>query len=146
MSKHKAKLTWKRTTPDFDYETYDRSHEIIFEGGQKVGGSAAVEYKGKKEFTNPEELLAASLASCHMLTFLAIAAKSRYVVDSYQDDAVAVLEKNAEGQVVVTTVTLHPKVTFSGEHRPDAAKLQELHEKSNRHCMIENSIKSRVVV
>ncbi len=146
MSEHRARLSWKKTTPDFNYDTYDRSHEIVFEGGQEIGGSAAVEYKGKREKTNPEELLAASLASCHLLTFLAIASKSRLVVETYEDEAVAVLDKNAEGQTVVTTITLHPKVTFAGDPQPDSAKIRELHEKSGRNCMIENSLKSRVIV
>jgi len=146
MSEHRIHLSWKRTTPDFDYETYDRTHDMMFEGGQNLKVSAAVQYKGRPEWTNPEELLAASLASCHMLTFLAIAAKSRYIVDSYQDEAVAVLEKNSEGQIAVTKIILRPKVSFGGDHRPDAAKIKELHEKSNRNCMIQNSIKSQVVL
>ena len=77
MSEHRISLAWKRQTPDFAYDTYDRTHTVMFEGGQTIQASAAAAYLGKADYANPEELLAASLSSCHMLTFLAIAAKPR---------------------------------------------------------------------
>jgi organic hydroperoxide reductase OsmC/OhrA len=146
MSEHRVSLAWRRATPDFSYDTYDRTHTVMFNGGLTLETSAAVQYMGKEEYSNPEELLAASLASCHMLTFLAIAAKSRYVVDSYEDEATAVLGKNAEGNVAVTKIILKPKVAFSGEKRPDAAQLRSLHDKAGKNCFIESSLKSEVVV
>jgi len=146
MSEHKAKLLWQRQTADFAYDTYDRSHAVTMEGGAVISASAAPEYKGKKELVNPEEMLAASAASCHMLTFLAVAARSHITVDRYEDSVVAVLEKNAEGVLAVTTITLHPKIVFSGENLPDAAKLKDLHDKAHRNCFIANSIKCRIVV
>jgi len=146
MSEHKISLAWKRTTPDFAYETYDRTHTVMFEGGQTVQASAAAQYLGKAEYANPEELLAASLSACHMLTFLAIAAKSRYVVDSYEDETTAILDKNAEGAMAVTKIVLRPKAVFSGEKKPDAAQLKSLHDKAGKNCFIESSIKSEVVV
>jgi organic hydroperoxide reductase OsmC/OhrA len=145
MSEHKANIQWKRQSADFVYETYDRSHGMSFPGGQKVQGSAAPAFFGNAALTNPEELLAASLGSCHMLTFLAVAAKSRFVVDSYEDEAVAVLDKNEAGKMAVTQILLKPKVRFSGQ-APDAAKFQELHNKAHHNCMIGNSLKSKVIV
>jgi organic hydroperoxide reductase OsmC/OhrA len=146
MSEHRVSLGWKRTTPDFTYETYDRTHEVMFEGGQSLKASAAIEYKGNPAWANPEELLAASLSSCHMLTFLAIAAKSRLTLDSYEDEVTAVLEKNAEGRLSVTKIILRPKTRFSGTNAPDAAKIAELHQKAGHNCFIEASIKSQVIV
>src|SRR5512134_3385223 len=112
MSEHRISLAWKRQTTDFTYDTYDRTHTVMFEGGQTIQTSAAPAYLGKAEYANPEELLAASLSSCHMLTFLAIAAKSRYIVDSYEDETTAILDKNAEGAMAVTKIVLRPKVFF----------------------------------
>lgn len=146
MSEHRISLAWKRASPDFSYETYDRTHTIMFEGGQTLQGSAAPQYLGRAEHANPEEMLAASLSSCHMLTFLAIAAKSRYVVDTYEDEVTAVLGKNENGAVAVTKIVLKPKVVFSGEKQPDSSQLKALHEKAGKNCFIESSIKSEIVV
>jgi organic hydroperoxide reductase OsmC/OhrA len=145
MSEHKISLSWKRESADFNYENYNRSHELRFEGGQGVKASAAPDFKGDARLTNPEELLAGSLASCHMLTFLAFASKANFVVDSYQDNAVAILEKNSEGKMAVTEIKLFPKITFNGT-APDAAKLSELHERAHKYCMIGNSILSKVSI
>ena len=146
MSEHRAKVRWKRNTPDFKYETYDRTHTITFEGGSSVQASSAVEYLGKKEFMNPEQALAAAVSSCHFLTFLALAAKYRFVVDDYEDEAVAVLGPNAESKMAITRITLKPKITFSGEKIPDEQRIRELHEKSHEHCFISQSVKSEVLV
>src|SRR4051812_43157343 len=130
MSHHKAYLVWKRNTPDFSYESYDRTHAIRFEGGTVLQASSAPEFKGNKERVNPEEMFAAALSSCHMLTFLAIAARSKIIVDEYQDVAVAELAKNASGKLAITKVILSPKIRFA-DPQPDAAKIARLHEKSH---------------
>src|SRR5689334_13503611 len=115
MSEHRATIDWKRATPDFSYESYNRDHEWSFDAGITVRGSAAPAYKGGESCVDPEEAFVASLSSCHMLTFLAIAAKKRLVVDSYRDEAVGVLSKDASGNLAITRVTLHPRVNFSGD-------------------------------
>lgn len=143
MSEHSATISWKKGTPDYTYETYDRSHKMKFEGGIEINASAGKEFLGNAKHANPEELLAGALASCHMLTFLAIAAKSRLVVESYEDHAVAVLDKNAEGKMAVTKIRLSPKVTFGGE-RPAPEKIKDLHDKAHKNCFIGNSIKCDV--
>lgn len=147
MSNHCARVAWRRDTtkPDFTYDTYDRTHTVAFGGGQELLGSAAPDYKGDATKANPEEMLAASLAACHMLTFLAIAARSRLVVDTYEDDAEATLGKNAAGKLAVTKVVLRPRVTFAGT-APTAEKLRELHEKAHANCFIANSVSCEVVV
>ena len=102
------------------------------------------EYWGDTTCANPEAL--ARRSSCHMLTFLAIAARKRYTVEYYTDDAVAVLEKNADGAVAVTRVELNPSVRFSGPPTPSPEEITALHEKAHQHCFIANSIKWEVVV
>jgi len=145
MSHHHARVTWRRGTPDFVYDTYDRTHTVRFGGGQELLGSAAPDYKGDAAKANPEELFVASLAGCHMLTFLAIAARSRLVVDAYEDDAEATLGKTSTGKLAVTKVVLRPRVTFVGP-APTPEKLRELHEKSHANCFIANSVACEVVV
>ena len=146
MSEHKATLSWKKNNPDFTYKTYDRTHSVKFGGGTEIQASSAPEYLGKKELVNPEEALAFSVASCHLLTFLAIASMSNYVVEEYEDEARAILEKNKEGKMAITKIYLRPKVKFGGTNIPDQEKLTKLHEKAHKECFIANSILSEVIV
>ena len=97
MSEHTATIEWRRETPDFSYETYNREHDWSFDAGVTVRASANPSYLGAESYVDPEEAFVASLSSCHMLTFLALAAKKRYVVDDYLDHAVGILDKDAGG-------------------------------------------------
>ena len=144
VSDHLASVRWSRATPDFQYDTYDRAHTWRSGTGVEVPASAAVEFKGDPTRMNPEEGLVAALSSCHMLTFLAIAARKGLVVDRYEDDAVGVLEKEG-GKLWVTRVTLRPRVVFGGA-APDAAALAHLHEQAHNNCFIANSVKTQVTV
>lgn len=146
MSEHKSHLSWNRGTIDFSYESYDRSHQIEFPGRQSLTGSSAPEFLGKADFANPEEMLAASLSSCHMLTFLAIASRSRVVVDKYSDDATAYLGKGPMGKFEVTKVILRPQVTFAPGQEVTAEKLAHFHEKAHENCFIANSVKCEVTI
>lgn len=141
---YKIDLNWKRTTADFDYNTFNRNHTLQFSGEQLLRNSSAPEYLGNTDTANPEELIASALSSCHMLTFLAVASKMGYVVDSYADTAEAFLNKNEEGRFAVTEINLKPVIVFSGTKIPDADQLKSLHEKAHRNCFIANSIKSKV--
>jgi organic hydroperoxide reductase OsmC/OhrA len=96
MSEHKITLEWKRESESFSYESYNRDHVLVFEGGARVPASAAPAYRGNPAHINPEEALVAALSSCHMLTFLAVAAKKQFVVDRYSDHAVGFLEKKGK--------------------------------------------------
>ncbi len=139
MSSYSIKLNWRRTTPDFDYKTFNRSHVWHLAGGQAVQGSSAPEYSGDPEMSNPEEALLTSLSSCHMLTFLAIAALKKLVVDSYEDEPWAELGKNEKGRTMVSRLTLRPKVTF-GSAAPTPDVVLELHRKAKENCFIGNSL------
>ena len=139
-------LDWQRSSDDFLYDTFNRSHIVYVGGDQAIHNTAALEYKGDSDMTNPEELLAASLASCHMLTFLAVASKTGYVVDNYDCQAEAFLGKNAEGKTCVTEVTLHPRTVFSGNKNPTIEQLRSLHDKAHKNCFIAQSIHTKVNV
>lgn len=146
MSEHRAEIRWRRGAGDFTYETYDRTHRWRFAGGTEIDASSAPEYRGRAELPNPEEALVAALSSCHMLTFLAVAARRRFVVDAYEDDAVGHMEKNAEGKLAITRVELRPRTSFSGEKLPSAEDVARMHEVAHRECFIANSVKTQVSV
>ncbi len=146
MSEHVVDVSWSRGGHEFTYQTYSRDHEWRFDGGVTVPGSANPAYLGTDSGSvDPEEAFVAALSSCHMLTFLAIAAKKRLVVDSYVDHAVGVMAKNEAGRIAITKVTLHPVITFAGE-TPDEAAMERLHHLSHQECFIANSVTTEVVV
>lgn len=146
MSEHKITLEWKRESESFSYESYNRDHEVVFDGGVRVPASAAPAYRGNPAHVNPEEAFVAALSSCHMLTFLAIAAKKRFVVDRYTDHAVGFLEKNPTGKLAITRIVLHPQVVFGGPTLPTQEQIAELHERAHSECFIANSVTTEVTV
>lgn len=146
MAEHKITLEWKRESETFTYETYNRDHVWIFEGGSRVTASAAPAYRGNPAHVNPEDALVVALSSCHMLTFLAVAAKRKFIVDSYSDHAVGFLEKNAKGKLAVTRVVLRPAASFSGPTIPTKEQLAALHEEAHHGCFIANSVTTDVTV
>ena len=95
---------------------------------------------------NPEEGLVAALSSCHMLVFLAIAAKRKLALDTYSDDAVGVLEKNADGKLAITRVTLRPRIVWSAGVAVSAEDLAKMHHDAHEGCFIANSVKTEVSV
>ena len=82
MSEHKATIIWKKESEQFTYDKYNRGHIWKFDAGIEVKASATPAYLGNADMVDPEEAFAASLSSCHMLTFLAFACKKRFVVES----------------------------------------------------------------
>src|SRR3954463_14517519 len=114
MSEHRAGVAWKRSSADFTYDSYNRTHEMVFNAGDiRVLASAGAAFLGDADRVDPEEAYVAALASCHMLTFLALCARKRLIVDSYEDDAAGTLEKGEGGKMWVSGVTLNPKATFA---------------------------------
>ena len=147
MSEHHASLRWARSSSDFRYETYNRAHEVRFKDGAIVlAGSAAPAFKGDADRVDPEEAFVASLSACHMLTFLAICARKRLTVDSYEDDAVGHLEKGSNGKLWMARVVLRPRIAFAQGTSPDAQTLAEIHHMSHEECFIANSVKTVVSV
>jgi organic hydroperoxide reductase OsmC/OhrA len=146
MTEHIAGISWKRTTPGFAYDEYNRRHSWAFDGGVTVPGAASPAFRGERDCVDPEEALVAAISSCHLLTFLAICARKRLIVDAYEDRAVGVMTKNAAGKLWVSRVDLHPKVMFAPGTAVDAAGLEKLHHASHVECFIANSVKTEIVV
>ena len=150
MHSYEARISWKRNGADFLNNRYSRGHEWSFDGGITVAASSSpqsvpVPYS-VVEAVDPEEALVASASSCHMLWFLALAAKRRFVVDSYTDDAVGIMEKGSDGKHSITRITLRPEVEFSGDNQPTREQLNSLHHAAHAECYIANSLKSEIVV
>jgi organic hydroperoxide reductase OsmC/OhrA len=145
MAEHKVSVHWKRTIDDFAYEAYTRDHTWVFEGGIEVPASAAPAFRGNPMRVDPEEAFVAALSSCHMLSLLAIASRKHFRLDSYDDDAVGHLEKNAAGKLVVTRVYLRPRIKFSGERIPTLEQIEKLHHQAHEECFIANSVKTEVI-
>jgi organic hydroperoxide reductase OsmC/OhrA len=141
MAEHHITLDWSRGDAPFTYEAYPRNHTIRFKNGAPVIFSSAPAYRGDAGKGDPEDMLVAALSSCHMLSFLAIAAKKKVTVDSYQDDAAGFLE-NEGGKLWMTRVILRPRVVASA----DAATLAEIHHLAHQACFIANSVKTDVQV
>src|SRR5262249_46962910 len=95
---------------------------------------------------DPEEAFVASISSCHMLTFLYLAGKAGFQVDSYEDEAVGVMTKNERGVPWISAVTLDPRVVYSGGKLPTSADKERLHHLSHEQCFIANSVKTEVHV
>jgi organic hydroperoxide reductase OsmC/OhrA len=146
MSEHTVTVTWKREMPDFTYESYNRDHDWAFDAGITVRASAAPGYMGNEKCVDPEEAFVASLSSCHMLTFLAIASKKRLTVDSYRDQAVGILGKDHEERLAMTRVTLRPQVKFGGDKTPTPQEAARMHDQAHHACFIASSVKTEVVV
>ena len=142
---HHATILWRRTSESFTYDSYNRAHEWRFHS-VTVPASAAPGFRGDATMVNPEEAFVASLSSCHMLTFLALAAKKRFSLDSYTDEAVGYLEKNDKGRLAVTRVLLRPQVQWSQGISVSPADLESLHHQAHEGCFIANSVKTDVTV
>jgi organic hydroperoxide reductase OsmC/OhrA len=147
MAEHHIKLMWEKGEVPFTYNDYPRNHAIVFKNGQETMiASASPAYKGDAGKADPEDLLVASLSSCHMLSFLAIASKKKVTVTSYEDDAVGFLENDSSSgkgtTLWITRVLLRPKVTCDA----DAGTLSEIHHLAHEACFIANSVKTDVRV
>lgn len=149
MSEYVATVEWRRDGQTFTDNRYSRVHEWRFDGGAVVRGSPAPTSVGPPmsdpSAVDPEEALVAAVSSCHMLFFLAFAAKAGLVVDRYRDDAVGVMSRDERGRMAITSVTLRPEIVVSGEQLA-AESLDELHHRSHEACYIANSIRATVTV
>ena len=129
MSEYTAKILWNRESHESYIDNqYSRGHRWVFDGGLTVPASSSPHIVplpfSVEANVDPEEAFVASLSSCHMLFFLGIAAKKRWVVDAYTDNAIGVMENDSDGNMAMTKVTLRPKVDFSGEKLPTLAFIE----------------------
>jgi len=141
MPEHHIGLNWERGDVPFTYDAYPRNHAITFKNGAPQIFSSSPAYKGDPGKGDPEDMLLAALSSCHMLSFLAIAAKKKVTVDSYQDDPVAFLE-NDNGKWWLARVMLQPKVGSDAS----PAQLAEIHHLAHEACFIANSVKTQITI
>lgn len=149
MSSYCALVKWQKGSHEpFNDNQYSRGHTWEFDGGVIVPASSSPHVVplplSVEANVDPEEAFIASISSCHMLTFLGIAAKQRYVIESYSDHAVGIMEEDERGYTSVTKVTLRPKIVFLGEKQPNRQQLEKLHHLSHQHCFIANSVKTEI--
>jgi organic hydroperoxide reductase OsmC/OhrA len=149
MSEFTSTVVWQRNGQSFADQRYSRAHEWIFDGGLHVPASSSPLSvplpMSVAANVDPEEAFVAAASSCHMLFFLSIAAQRGFVVDDYRDEAVGVMEKNAEGKIAMTRIILRPAIAFSGR-QPGAAELDAIHHSAHDKCYIANSVKTEIVV
>jgi len=147
---YNARIVWKKNLDEtFVDKKYSRSHTWIFDGGIQLAASASPHVvpipMSNESAVDPEEAFVASISSCHMLWFLALAAEKNYIVESYEDNAEGILEKNEEGKVAMTKVTLRPEINF-GNNPPPQEQLDELHHLAHEKCFIANSVTTKITV
>ena len=151
MSHYTARIIWKRDDGAvFTDKRYSRAHVWKFDGGLEVPASSSphvvpLPYSNANN-VDPEEAFLAAISSCHMLTFLFLAAKAGLRIDSYEDSASAVMGKNAAGRMAVTEATLQPHIVFSGEKAPTDSDLEQLHHAAHNECFIANAVLTRIDV
>ena len=130
MSEYFSKVKWVRDSEEIYIDNkYSRAHEWGFDGGLTVKASSSPHVVplpySVEDNIDPEEAFVASLSSCHMLFFLSIAAKRKFIIDSYLDNAVGIMEKDDDGKISMTKVTLKPIVEFSGDRKPTLEQLKK---------------------
>jgi len=148
MSKHVAQVSWV-SDGEFVSGRYSRRHELRFDGGAVVTASSSPDVvpvpMSDPVGVDPEEALVASVASCHMLWFLALAQQAGLEVTTYDDSAQGEMGRIAPGRMAITRIVLMPKIGFSGR-QPEAEELARLHQEAHERCFIANSLKSEIVV
>ena len=145
-----ATVRWERGEGSFADNRYSREHVWLFDGGTQVPASPAAANVppgcARADAVDPEEAFVAAISSCHMLFFLAFAGKRGFVPDSYEDNALGVMTKNARGKLFVSRVTLDPKIAWSGENQPSAEEVAAMHHRAHEECFLANSVMTEVVV
>jgi len=145
-----AETIWMRGEQKFTDNLYSRKHTLKFDSGIIVAGSSSplvvpAPYS-EPNAVDPEESLISAISSCHMLCFLSIAAKNGFVIDSYHDNAVGIMKPNEQKKYWVSSVTLQPKIVFSGNQIPSKTKIEEMHHEAHDECFIANSVKTDIQV
>jgi len=149
MAEHRATTVWRRGEGDFSRGQYSREHVWRFDCGVEVTACASPTVVrapwSTEAAVDPEAAFVASLSACHLLTFIDIARRSGFVVDSYEDDAIGLLAGDERGRMWISEVKLNPRIMFSGK-LPSAAALARMHEQAHEACFIANSITSKVTI
>lgn len=150
MSDHTALIRWRRTTDEFLQGKYSREHTWSFDGGITVPASPSPSVVpppcSNPAHVDPEEAFVAALSSCHMLTYLHLASKQGFQVDTYEDAAVGTMTRNEKGIPWISRVALNPRISYSGNKRPSPADEEKLHHLAHEQCYLANSVKTDIAV
>jgi organic hydroperoxide reductase OsmC/OhrA len=137
---YKARLIWDGNlgSGTSSYAGYGRKYRVQFDGKPELKGSADPLFRGDRENYNPEDLFVASLSACHLLSYLALCARSKINVVAYEDSASGILKLRPDGSGIFESVTLRPVVTIT--HDSDEQRALELHETAHDQCFIAASV------
>ncbi|TRZ93311.1 MAG: OsmC family peroxiredoxin [Rhodocyclaceae bacterium] len=127
-----------------NYSAYTRDHVITVAGRPQLLGSSDPAFRGDASRWNPEDLLVASLSSCHMLWYLHLCAQAKISVLAYHDDAEGTMVEDVGGGGRFTQVVLRPVATLAAGG--DAVRAAVLHEDAHRLCFIANSVNFPVLI
>lgn len=148
MSNHTAVVSWERNDAKFVDNKYSRVHKWSFDGGSVIPASSSPHVVripfSDPTCVDPEEAFVASLSSCHMLWFLGFAARDGYVVESYTDEVVGIMEKNLDGKEAITVVNLRPMVVLAGGKEATDEILKNLHHEAHENCFLATSVKTDI--
>ena len=146
MNNLSIKLNWTLGDGELSFGKYKTDHKIKVNDYILLDASAAEEYGGNPKNLNPEQGLAAAMSSCHMMTFLALAAKMKWPVIKYEDKAIAYLGKNSKGKMSVNKIELNPIITFENDFSISNEEMNKMHDRSHRYCFIANSLSEDVEI
>ncbi|MBW4661253.1 MAG: OsmC family protein [Drouetiella hepatica Uher 2000/2452] len=140
IHQYQVEVRWTGNTGQgtASYQTYDRAHEISVVGKPSISGSADPQFRGDPARYNPEELLVASISTCHMLWYLHLCTDAKIVVTKYVDNPIGFMIETNEGGGRFTEVILKPIVTLTADS--DLALANRLHDKAHHLCFIANSM------
>jgi organic hydroperoxide reductase OsmC/OhrA len=154
VHRYRASASWAGTT-SVGYDDYDRRHEVRALPADadvtlpELGLSGDPAFRGDGTRLNPEQLLLLAASSCQLLSFLAVAARSRLDVIAYTDDASAEMPED-DRPMRLTTITLRPTVELRAAPDADHAALEDrirhLLDVAHRECFIANSLKSEMTI
>jgi organic hydroperoxide reductase OsmC/OhrA len=151
MAEYRATIEWQSpaVAADFVKGKYTREHTWTFDGGVRVPASSSPSVVpapwSNPANVDPEEAYVAAISSCHMLTFLYVAAKAGFAIATYRDDAIGVMTKNERGVPWVARVTLAPQIGWA-DRRPSVEEEDRLHHAAHDGCFIAQSVKTEIVV
>ena len=137
---YRLSLRWTgdRGTGTSGHRSYDRDHEVLAAGKPVIAGSSDPAFRGDPRRWNPEELLVAALAQCHMLWFLHLAATDGVVVTGYVDTPTGTMAENQDGSGEFTDVLLRPEVVVRAAEMVE--RVEPLHEQAHRMCFLARSV------
>jgi organic hydroperoxide reductase OsmC/OhrA len=150
MSEHHATVRWEQAGGPFAKRQYSRAHSWTFDGGATVPAAASPSAV-PLQFTDPaavdpEEAYVAAISSCHMLSFLPLAALAGFEVLRYEDEAVGRMTKNERGTPWVSEVELRPRITWAEGKSPNAEQEADLHHRAHDDCYIAASVRTEIRV